>query len=365
MRHPRPGPVYPSSLGRSIYDGGSFDNLRLRLGEVQKVIPPKDKRSISKRVFEYDVYVQHRDNGTVVSKVYNNCYLSNPFAGLADKLHYTLRSEDSMSQGSKRLGKGSKVLLLCLGGESINPVIIGGLRDPADAEDDPDLGHHLHFVFNGIDAFVNKDGELTITCKGASKLDGTAADSVETKLIGTSVQLLKTGNFKVSTGDGKQTLLIDRKNQLTELRCEGDGSTQFIKIDFANGKIQTTADKAWELAVSNGRASIKSKGVDVGDATDAWMLGTTYRQAEGVMNKKLSAMLQTLQALVQTVGTALTSAGGSMVVPIVGPIVAAPQVTASGAALTAASQIITQMQQAIDAFEQDANKYLSSKNKTD
>lgn len=363
------GSVIPTqySVERAGNYGSSWDNSVLRVGEVQEILYPDDQRNISKQVIEYRVSVQHHDTvmNAGVKRDYLNCYLINPLGGLADKLHYTLRGENS-SNRKGLFGLGSKVLVLCINGLHRNAIIIGGVRDKTDTADKDNgkaLGHHFHFVFNGLDCAIDKAGGLTVTGGGATKIDGKVADDVDTKLAGTMVKLLADGTFQVSTLDAEEVLVVDKKGQRIELYTK-DGE-QFFRLNHKDHKVQLQAKSELDMTVTDGRVKVKSQGVDVGDATDAWVLGTTYRRAESQMNQKLAAMNKALQAALAVAASTLNSGGGSMIIPIVGAVIASPQIVAAGAALQVAAQIALQMGQAIDMMEATADTYLSKKNTTD
>jgi hypothetical protein len=332
--------IVPSHLSVSsterYHDGGVFDNTRLRFGEVQEVVYPNDPKSLSKKFVEYSVFVQHRaNNGTALGKMYNHVTLANTFGGLADQCHWTLRADATPStkqKGANGLGKGSKVVMLCLNGENNNAVILGGLRDQADVsgfggKEAKDLGHYFHFNFNGVSADVDKDGQFTLAYNGKTEVDGTT--KVDSSKVGTTFLLDKDGNAKLGDKDGKNSLLIDH----------------------VNGKVIIKHDKALEL----------------GDATDFMLLGQSFRQEQQKMNNQLLSMLNTLKGLLTTVAAAMTAAGTSMVTPIGGAVAAAPQFTTAGTALTAATNAVGQMAQAIQNFEQaggSKNSFLSKTEKS-
>lgn len=327
------GTVVPSYLGLQDMsahgDSGVDNDIELKIGEVQRIVWPKSQEAREGQNFiEYDVLCRYFDRGSTSSKTYSNCIAVNPFGGVADKLIWTFRAA---TQKEEALGKGAKVLLLCVGGNAGNAVIIGGVQDEQDTplgeKAKTDLGHHLHFVFNGLDCFINQDGELVVTCKGATTPDGKPTESVDSALVGTKVELLQDGSFQVRTKDDAEQLLINRKD----------------------GKVIIKAEN----------------GVHVGKANEAWMLGTTYRTAEAEANKKLAANFQALQALLQVAATALITAGGSLPTPLTGPALAAPQFSAAGTALQSAAQLAGQMGQAITAMEAQADAFLSKNNRTD
>lgn len=221
--------VVPAHLsGAHYYDGNAFGNVRLRPGEVQAIYGKNHAMNVSKKFTEYDVYVQHRANHTAVSKMYNHVYAMDAFGGIADTYTYTLRADASGNRFPLKPGLGSKVLILCLNGENDNAVIIGGIRDSNGPVDDPALGHHLHWRFNGIDASINKDGELVIEYQGAQNNDGSLADGVDEKSTGTTITFSKDGNVEIADAvkDGDQTV-----------------AKNLILLDHVNSKIVITADK--------------------------------------------------------------------------------------------------------------------------
>ncbi len=306
------------------YDGNVFSNDLLRMGEVSKIIYPKDEGSRTKLFTEYDVFVRHSENGTYHNRIYRNCIVINGFGGLADQSTFTLRPSDSATEKDiKGLGKGSKVILLCINGVINNAIILGGIRDFNDvAEKDfstkENPGHHYHFVFNGVDLLVNDNGEVVLTQKGPTDIEGKLiTDKMEEENTETSVSLLKDGHFEIK------------------------------------------AKKEFNLDVSDGKTIITSDGVELGDATDDMMLGTTYRDAESQMLKDLQTGFNNLFNKLTTIGSQLTSA-----------VSAAPGAPVT-ACVTAGTQLIQaaldlqKMGQTIATFEAKADQYLSGKNRLD
>lgn len=235
--------VIPSFLddgsGQRVYDGNAWGNVRLRLGEVQEIVLPSNPRSLSKRFIEYTVLVQHLDNGTITSKMYNYCLLSNIFGGVADMLRYTLRATpgagttDSNKQPGP--GKGAKVLLLCINGNHHNAVIIGGIRDALAAKDAgveiadaSDLGHNLYFEFNGVRFVINNDGELKLSVRGKTDADGkTAAD------VGTSISITKDGNVAIVTKDN--TVVVNQADGSVNISAKKEVNVNGPRVNLGEG----------------------------------------------------------------------------------------------------------------------------------
>ena len=129
-------PVLPHYLEMRPPSGdGAFGNMVMRVGEVQELIPPDDPRNLSKKFIEYRVLVQHLDGETLTgtSREYAHCVLINPFGGLADRAFWLLRADSKRDDTG--LGKGSKVLMMCVNGEHNSAVILGGVRYETDAGD--------------------------------------------------------------------------------------------------------------------------------------------------------------------------------------------------------------------------------------
>ena len=311
-------PHYLSVKNTSVADGLGMDgDSFLKIGEVKRIVWPGSKEAREgQRFIEYDVLAEFNDNDSLVGggRLYPNCSTIDSFGGLADLTNWTYREDPTIpkSDPNNNLvpGYGSKVILLCVGGKTTRPLIIGGVRDGQDKSETKktaaDLGHHLHWVFNGIDIFINDSGELTLTYKGKTKNDGTLDDSVDKDKAGTYIKLLK-----------------------------------------------------------DGTVSIVGKGVNIGDATDKWLLASTYRDAETQMNTSLQTQLATLTSQLKTVATLLNTAGSGMSTPVTGAVAAGPQIVTAAQTLLQAADTTNQMSQSISQFEQDKDKYLSKKNKND
>jgi len=329
-----PWDVIPSTVGISsttiTYDSDAFSNDSLRVGEIDRIIYPEDEASRSQKFIEYDVFVVHAENSTAHTRMYRNCILFNQFGGLADFVTYTLRpSKIVPDKENPGLGKGSKVLIACINGGQNNAVIIGGIRDKedrtefkfktGDSHPDDNPGHFYHFIFNGADLLINDNGEIIVTQKGPTKIDGTLdSDKMAESKTGTNVSFLKNGNFEVHTKDDEQHLKIDHENT---------------------------------------KVLVKAGAFEINDASDAMVLGTTYRDKESAMFKDLQQGFLSLFAKLTSVGstlsTAVSAAPGAPVAACV----------AAGPVLTQAAADCQKMAQSIAKFEAQANDYLSSKHK--
>lgn len=327
---------------------GHLNNLALRMGEVREVIYPSDTRSITKRFTEYTVEVQHRDGsapGTTAK--YYGCIVANLFGGGADQVRYTLRPPENSSDRKARkdgMDVGSKVLLLCVNGQTTRAMILGGLRDLITNDQDADKkedGHHYFSEFNGISYSINDAGEYTLKFRGATKVDGTLRGEDHGP---TTVQLLKDGSFKVSDAGG-QVVHVDHANKRIHLEADQEWS---VKV---NGKGTESYGSSYECTAGStltlnatGNSYIKSAGLMVGAATDAVLLGTRYRIAEAALHQGMGAQLQALAAALP--GIALAN-------PLLAPLI------------SALAPVFLGLSTSLQSFEAQAPNFLSLKNKTD
>jgi len=358
------GDVIPSFLsfgGENNPDfGDAFNNVFLRVGEIQSTIYPDEKASLTKKFIEYNVLVIHTANGTAVSKIYR-AIVANLFGGGADLFTYTLRpspddsnfkpsATNQSTKGDFKPGKGSKVLILCINGQTVNAMIMGGIRDQNDEKDNKDLKHHLIFVFNGIEAFINNDGELTVRYNGKRQADSKLDDNVDKKVTGTYILFKENGNLEIATKDDEQQFKVNHKDKSIDIIAKDHWN---VKV---SGDIAIKADK---------KCTIKTSGVELGSADDFMLMGSTYRQNEQTLHNQLVAGLNTLSAQLTTAGAQFTSGSAVLAVPVIGCTLAAPFFAPASAANTTSIAGIQTMISGINAFESQANRYLSDKNKLD
>lgn len=371
--------VVPSYLGVSErgdrgVDSGNQTSIALRYGEVRKIIYPDDPKSVSKRFIEYNVEIQQKDqSGPGTSVTYANCVQMSLFGTTADLFRYTLR-EDKEENGKDSLRKGAKVVVLCLNGNVSKGVIVGALRDTGtdkegslqEGKDKKDDGHNLFFEFNGVQVKINKDGELQVRYRGATNVDGTLSDDADPEAENSTVIFTKEGGIKAYTKDEKQFIHLDHKNKKIDILADEEWHVKVNKkLAFEMDDVMEVSGKKTCTITMDDKVFIKSAGVHVGGATDAWMLGTTYRQKEGMMNQQLSGYLNALNSLIMTAATSLQAASGLHKIPIAGPIAGSVPLQAAAIALQSAGPLFAQMASAITTFESSASSYLSTKNKND
>lgn len=332
-------PSYLGQRGMGVRQSSmTFGAFALMQGEVKEIIYPNSKKSLSQKYIEYRVDVQMRDGaGPAAITSFPHCLIMNHFGGVADKFHYTLRPDAKEANGQEVLATGSKVLLLCLNGETARAYIFGGIREDEEGDTQVD-GHHLLWEFNGTRFLVNKDGELKLEVKGPTNVAGELADDADEAAFPTTIEISKNGNLKIYTKDENQSVLIDHENK----------------------KIEVKADSALNVEVTGGNMDIQSEGVLVGGATDNWPLFTTYRTAENTLHTTLATQLTAIGTAITTAQAALLSASTNPVWPL-----AMLQVGVAAGALAAVGPAFAMCASALTSFEAGKVAYESKKNKND
>lgn len=322
------GTCIPSHLGIRAMGSAPEANalqteLSLRIGQVKQIIyPTKSHPDYGTYDIRYLVELVHKTpQGSVTTDL--ECTASNWFGGVADTFRATFRADSAANKSAPLVGIGAKVLVLCVSGDQNQAIIIGGIGDRDKIYTDE--GHNLFFEFNGFQVTVDKDGQAKMTFRGATKADGSLADSADPKAEGSNINFEKNGNINVATPN-----------------------------------------------MQTGNVTIKSAGVLVGAATDAWVLGTTYRNNESNLNNQVNMELGKLAGLLTGQISAIGGVLAGMTNPQAPPA-SVPQLlpldiagfTAVAAALTSVVTALGTIAGALTSFESGASSYLSTKNKTD
>ena len=349
------GTIIPSELSVQSMGGADvsdmYGNASLMIGEVKELIWPNDPKSQSKRFVEYTVEVSQGDYGQFpIPRLFTGCIAVNVFGGTGDFEHFTYRANErpqaaydgsGATGDSPGIGNGAKVLLMCVQGYATSPVILGGVRqiNVESDKDDKESGHHYRWVFNGASFSVNKDGEVELRFGGSTNTAGEPSGS-DSNAIGTKIFFDKKGNAVFATKDDKEIITLDHEN---------------------------------------GKVLIKSSGVKIGDATENFMMGKTYRHYETVMHNQLKMqlgdMMSALVSVTQSLGTVsglLLAASTDLATPAAsksGASVALNSAAMQFVSMTTKMAEITQkvnsVSNAIQSFENRSDKFLSNKNFND
>lgn len=351
------GTIIPSYLGAGS-PGAEMafrsTGAKICFGEVKEIIYPKSKKSVSKKFIEYRVIIQDVDHmGRPYTTEFGNCYTSSFFGGVADKCRFTFRKQDKAN--SSGLGEGSKVVLVCLNGNSNNAIIIAGLRDGQnDKKEDPDEneGHHLRWEFNGLLGVIDKDGQFIIHRRGPTDAKGEVLKDYEDN-GGAFIQLNQNGDVDlVDGGDGNNTFKLDHKNDT-------------IDATAATGTANVTAKKDVTITSKDEKVSMVAPSVRIGsaDADEAMILGNTQRNGVKQMHNAMKQNLQMAQQMLDQAGTQITQAAG-LILPLTA-LPAKPGLIMAGQLLGQAAQALGKVKDAVDNYESNADKELSSKNYLD
>lgn len=221
-------------------ESGFLQNLsenNLRMGYVTNAYAPTDTQNASKRHYEYDVmcYVAN-SNGKVTPKEYFKCVVMDTFGAVADSFYFTPRSIKANEINTTPYSKGSCVLILCVNSDTNQGVIIGGYPnlDTAPVTDNTDLGHHLRFVFNGVQVSINDDGSVSMTRNGATDDSGAVKDQYKDN-GGASVKMEADGSVTVTSGTSKAvSMKLDPVSGQINLTGKGDVT---VKCDTGSGLV--------------------------------------------------------------------------------------------------------------------------------
>jgi len=348
------GTVIPSYLvpvQGQVVRSQQFDNTALRVGEIEEIIYSTSKQSMSKTAIEYRVAVMTRDSGGAVATVsYPNCRIANLFGGGADTFSYTLRARVVDPQTHKITSNGSKVLILCINGQSQQAFIIGGIPDSPPVAKESD-GHNLFAEFNGTSCTIDSEGALQFQFRGATDATNKLLGSAKEENSNSFLQMLSDGGIKAGTKDSAQYIFLNHADKKLELQADEAWNVKVNKkMSFDVGDtIDMQGRSSGNLQVSGG-LTLKSSGVRTGSATDATMMGTTYRAAQQTMHSTTIGVLNGLAASLGASGVSL------QLVPITAPV---------GVALAALVPMIVSLTNAITSFESQSARFLSQKNLSD
>ncbi len=335
------------------------------------------------------------------SRMIMPCRMMRQFGGVYNYDDFVMRGYNYNDKGNSQNGvsalAGDVVLVGKIGGNAIEGVILGSMTHPARTTFlDSTEGPQYRSEFNGIETFINKDGEWILTFKGQpTNLDKlkNAPDKVipapeyDTD-VGTSyMKWDKEGGFTVSDeaadGDKIQKLHIDKKNGTIDifsgkinLNFKKDGQKVSLKNkdttieseDIVTTKTKKIKDEASEeVRVKTPLFVIEGDKVRLGEegASEWVIIGSTFRKEQKKMDGKLKEKLNTAKTKITLAKTFLSLAGTAMSVPISGAVAAGSIISNAATQLGQAGDALGEAADAIDAFESGAtDDYLSKVTKT-
>lgn len=279
--------VLPSSLlemAQDDYYGAfhkTYNNVSLKLGLVKTVYEIDHEKNLSKKAPEYDVltFEQEQDKG-VTPITYRNCVALDSFGGVGDFFDFRKQNPtNSPDVKEANQDDGSYVLLLCIDGSNSKGVIVGSIphhnRKPTLTKE---KGKHMEGEYNGLRIKVNKDGELTITFKGATDTKG----KPKTTTGGSQFRMEKDGSVEINdrdldgelkagndikakddskAGDDYEKIRIDKPKKSVILNARAD-FTETIGGNSSSTIKGNTTQKMTDLLIEcSGKANVSAAGV--------------------------------------------------------------------------------------------------------
>jgi phage gp45-like len=259
-------------------DANKLDGL-IRVGTIKKAVNDG-------KTGEIRYLVEINTHG---DKVELNCRMMRRFGGVYNYEDYIFQGykiDDKPDPVNFSEAKAGDLVLVCfLNGQGREGAILGGVSHAArKTEIKATDGPQYKTEFNGIETFINKDGEMTVTFKGIPTNIALLAATPSARIpspkydtaVGTSFYKFdKTGSWTVSDNakSDKQFIKIDKKEGVIEV-VSGKISLKMTKkteeVSLKCKLLDVIADdkitaKTKELAIdASDKASIKSPKVAIG-----------------------------------------------------------------------------------------------------
>lgn len=260
----------------------TLSDTSLRVGEVIKAFSPSDPKNISRKIWEYIVLVNHRDqNGSPIQTPYR-CTIKDGFGSAGDHLRYSVRS--ATRTGQESVGNGAIVLVLCINGDLSNAVIIDCLFHPNRQDQDPSA-RFFDFEFNGAKVKINDDGSISIQCLGATKNDG-SPDNRESTQYGSKIDMLANGEIQIT----------DNNTSGIPSKITINPSEQKIKIE--GNEVENTGTTGWTVTAPT--VNVVSPNVNLGaqnlPPTNGLVLGSCICPVTGTPHLAFGGVSTTVKA---------------------------------------------------------------------
>lgn len=309
---------------------GYYDSVNdtcLRVGRILAAYNPSDSNNKNKKFIEYDVEVAHANkDGGFTNIIYPKVLMANAFGGVADYVRWMPRIDDF---ANFKAGLGSKVLLLCINGNSRTAYIMGGIPNPDSPNVDTKYTKDFVFEYNGVNINVNKDGDLVIRHKGATNNGGQVIDK---KNGGGRFVLDQDGYIKLDYDDSKLPyLFLDKANKL-------------VKIS-ADTKIRSETAGTFEVQAK--------KGFIINSGGQAFVNGTAFRNEQEILHQNVSFELDECSRAAFNAAAQITLAGAQL---------AAPPLATAATWLIHLGNHLALLKIAFDRFEKNKDQYLSNNN---
>lgn len=279
------------------------------------------------------------------------CRMMSRLGGLFNYEDVLLRGYDYKSPATVPAKTGDVVLVGMLGGQGREGVILGGLMHPGHKTSlKRENGPEYRSEFNGVETYVNKDGEYSVTFK--------AQPTNLADLNKSPNGILPTPQYDTDVGGG--FFKWDKTGSFT-INDAAKEKPQLMWIDKLNGNVQlASGDVVLRLDKTNNNAILTSPDIRLGSesVTEQAVLGTTYRAKESTMNDNLKSELDNMQTALNDASTQLNLAAADPVLVGLAPAAAQGILQAAVKVLNAATQAGL-MSKDISSFEASKKDYLS------
>lgn len=283
-----------------------FQNSALHVGVVVASYEVDNTNNNSKYRREYDVNCYNSTGrGASIPITYYRCRLSNMFGGVADYMDYTLRADPITDDGNGNyISNGSTVLIICANGDAGSTYIIGASKNRNTPPEPSDEGHHLTWVFNGVEIKIKDDGSLSMQHTGPTDITGNITDP------GNFTQALfkADGSIELSNNSGDAFMLEKLSVTLTstEITLQAPSITLTNGLDFPDPILK--ANPAYVSAfTANQEALSAASGALIAFAAEIIAIGMLPPTPATALAKLLTptaqAVLDTQTALIPTIET--------------------------------------------------------------
>jgi Type VI secretion system/phage-baseplate injector OB domain len=167
----------------------------------------------------------------------------------------------------------------------------------------------------------------------------------------------KDGSITVQNTHGSHVFL-DAPGKQIEIK---DETGNIITMDSSSKiNIQDTNGNTWLMNSTGVTLTTSAFFCGGSSAVDAMVKGTTYRMAEDIWFTQLATAITVLGAELAATGALFTTASVPLAIPIIGGLIAAPEVLAAGTLLSTIPSGLAVVQSALAAFQGPEATYLST-----
>lgn len=263
----RDGGIIPSGIPISKKKQRSDQHkfMSLKIGQIVSIVYPDDPKSTSKKRIEYIVEIDGQD--------YLNCVDARNGGGINN--YYEKVKKDSTYSSTGELGPstfneqidGELVYVLFLDGDGDIPIIIGSAQHPL-TEHKPKKEDGIFSIerFNGIEFFIDKDGNFSLSQVGIKNNKGEVQNPDG---VGSKISLYSNGNIEMNAST------VDENGDVqTELKMNFTKSTGKFEVAASGNTATMDANGIVINDANSNSVSLNSSKIDIVSASDADITAT-------------------------------------------------------------------------------------------